>query len=118
MMILTILVLLVGIEHLGIMLLEMFGRPAQQAQAFDLPLEYVKQHAARVAFANQGIYNGMLGALLIISLWLFQGPTLITVLRMLLGFVAVVALYGGFTATKKVWLLQLLPAVLALLATI
>lgn len=113
-----ILVLIVAIEHLGIMFLEMFGTPTQQAQAFDMPLEYVKQRPARVALANQGIYNGMLGVLLITSFWLFHGPVLVTVIRLLLGFIIVVALYGGLTATRKIWLVQLLPAVIALLVTL
>lgn len=116
-MITMILTLVVAIEHLGIMLLEMFGTPQQQAKAFDMPLEYVKQAPARVALANQGIYNGMLGILLIISFLFFHGAVLVTVLRLLLGFIVVVALYGGATATRKIWLVQLLPAVLALLVT-
>lgn len=116
-MITMILVLIVAIEHLGIMFLEMFGSPAQQAQAFDMPLEYVKQPTAHVALANQGIYNGMLGILLIASFWLFHGPALVTVIRLLLGFIVVVALYGGLTATRKIWLVQLLPAAIALLIT-
>lgn len=117
-MVMKILVLIVAIEHLGIMLLEMFGTPQQQAQAFDMPLEYVKQPAARVALANQGIYNGMLGVLLIVSFFFFHGAILVTVLRLLLGFIVVVALYGGMTATRKIWLVQLLPAAIALLCTL
>lgn len=116
-MLMTIMAFLVGIEHIGIMLLEMFASPAKQAQAFDLPVEYTKQPAARVSFANQGIYNGALGVAIMVSFALFQGGALITAVRLLLTFVIVVAVYGGFTATKKVWLLQLLPAALALLCT-
>jgi Protein of unknown function (DUF1304). len=37
---------------------------------------------------------------------------------MLLVFIMVVALFGGFTATRKIWLFQLLPAVLAFLLTL
>lgn len=116
-MLMMILTLIVAIEHLGIMLLEMFGTPRQQAQVFDMPLEYVKQPTARVALANQGIYNGMLGVLLIVSFFFFHGAVLVTVLRLLLGFIVIVALYGGMTATKKIWLVQLLPAAIALLCT-
>ena len=116
-MIMLILSLIVAVEHLGIMLLEMVGTPQQQAQAFDMPLEYVKQAPARVALANQGIYNGMLGVLLILSFLLFHGAVLVIVLRLLLGFIVVVALYGGMTATRKIWLVQLLPAAIALLVT-
>lgn len=112
-----IMTMIVAIEHLGIMAVEMFGTPAFQAQAFDMPEDYTKQKAARVAMANQGIYNGALGAALILSNWLFTGTTLLVVWRLLLGMIVVVALYGGASATKKIWLVQLLPALVALVLT-
>ena len=108
-----VLTMLVGIEHLGIMGLEMFASPAKQAKAFGLSEEYVGQKEARVSFANQGIYNGMLGLSLIISYWLFSGTVLIKVWLLLLSFVIVAAFYGGLTVGKKVWAMQMLPAVLA-----
>ena len=58
-----------------------------------------------------------LGVLLILSFLLFHGAVLVIVLRLLLGFIVVVALYGGMTATRKIWLVQLLPAALSLLVT-
>jgi putative membrane protein len=100
-MLVIVLVMVVAIEHLGIMLVEMFGSPRQQSQMFDLPLEYTSQPAARVAFANQGIYNGVLGAGMIISFWLFQGMTLIIVWRLLLALIVVVAIYGGFNSCEE-----------------
>lgn len=112
----VILVAFVGIEHLGIMALEMFAQPQRQAKAFDLDEDFVRQAQVRVLLANQGIYNGMLGLAILASFWLFKGPAQGLVQLMLLVFVAVVALFGGFTATKKIWLLQMLPAILALLA--
>ena len=117
-MLAMIVTMLVAVEHIGIMLLEMFASPEQQARAFDMPVEYAKQHDARVSFANQGIYNGALGVAMIISNWLFTGATLILVWQMFLVFIMVVALFGGFTATKKVWLLQLLPALIAFVLTL
>lgn len=111
-----ILVAVVGIEHLGIMLLEMFGQPQQQAKSFDLSSDFTKIPEVRVLLANQGIYNGMLGLLLLLSFWLFNGPVQYSIQLLLLSFVAVVACYSGFTATKKIWLIQLLPAVLAIIA--
>lgn len=117
-MLVIIVVMLVALEHIGIMLVEMFASPQQQAKAFDLPVEYTKQPAARVAFANQGIYNGALGVMMIASYWLVRGVMLITVWQMLLVFIMAVAFYGGLTATKKIWLLQLLPAAVAFLLTL
>lgn len=112
----TCLIALVGIEHLAIMILEMFGQPRQQADAFDLPSDFTRIPEVGTLLANQGIYNGMLGLSLLLSFWIFTGPAQITVQFLLLAFVAVVALYGGFTATKKIWLIQLLPAVLSIIA--
>lgn len=117
-MLVIVVVMLIAVEHIGIMAIEMFGSPEQQARAFDLPLEYTKQPAARISFANQGIYNGALGVMMIASYWLVRGVMLITVWQMLLVFIMVVALYGGLTATRKIWLFQLLPAVVAFLLTL
>lgn len=113
-----ILTVLVGIEHLGIMALEMFADPKTQAHSFDLDADFTRQPPVRVLLANQGIYNGMLGLALIASTFLFAGPTRLAVQLMLLAFVVVVALYGGWTATKKIWLLQLLPALVAAVAVV
>ena len=117
-MLVMIVTMLVAIEHIGIMLLEIFASPDRQARAFDVSLEYAKQPAARISFANQGIYNGALGLAMIISNWLFTGATLILVWQMFLVFIMVVALFGGFTATKKIWGLQFLPAVIAFVLTL
>lgn len=107
----------VAIEHIGIMILEIFAKPERQAKAFDLNVDFTSQPQVRVLLANQGIYNGMLGVLLLASFWLFTGTIQLTVQLLLLLFVAVVALYGGFTATHKIWFLQMLPAILAIICT-
>lgn len=112
----TILVLIVGIEHLGIMVLEMMGKPERQAHAFDLDAKFTRQQPVRILLANQGIYNGMLGISLLASFWLFSGRNQLSVQLLLLAFIVIVALYGGFTATRKIWFLQMLPAILAMIA--
>ena len=40
-----ILTFIVGIEHIGICFLEIFGKPATQAKAFDMDINFVKQRA-------------------------------------------------------------------------
>ncbi|MFC6170493.1 DUF1304 domain-containing protein [Loigolactobacillus jiayinensis] len=107
-----ILAVLIGLEHLGIMALEIFAGPKSQAKAFDMPFNFVNLPNARVAMANQGIYNGALGLLIISSLFFFNGTALVTLLKLLMFFIMIVATYGGFTATKKIFGLQLLPATL------
>lgn len=113
-LLITVLIILIGIEHIGIMLLEMFGSSEKQAQAFDMQLEFVHQPSAKVALGNQGIYNGALGVILILAIFLFVGTAQTMVLTLLLGYIIVVAIYGGFTATKKIFIIQLLPAVIAM----
>ncbi|WP_297817534.1 DUF1304 domain-containing protein [uncultured Lactobacillus sp.] len=110
-----VLTFIVGIEHIGICLLEIFGKPEVQAKAFDMDLEFVEQDAAKTALANQGIYNGLLGLLLILCFFVFKGIVLIQVWQLLLGLIVVVAIFGGFTATKKIFLVQMLPALIALI---
>lgn len=114
----VILTILVGIEHIGIMWLEIFGKPDLQAKSFDMDINFVKQPAAKTALANQGIYNGMLGLLMLgllilIVFFFFRMPTLITIWQLLLAFVVVVAIFGGFTASKKIFVVQMLPALIA-----
>ena len=51
-MLAIIVTMFVAIEHLGIMALEIFGNPAQQAKAFDLPLKFTQQHEAQIGRAH------------------------------------------------------------------
>lgn len=111
----VILTYLVAIEHLGIMVLEMFASDQTKANAFDMPLDYVQLPNTKVALGNQGIYNGMLGVTVIMVNLLLAGQALLTVLALLMLFVVIVALYGTFTATKKIFFLQCLPALITLL---
>lgn len=111
----VILTFLVGVEHIGICFLEIFGRPELQAKAFDMDINYVRQKAARISIANQGIYNGLLGLLLILVWFIFPTHWGLIVWKLLLTFIVVVAIFGGFTATKKIFVVQMLPALIALI---
>jgi len=108
-----ILVAFVALLHLWFLVLEMFlwstpygrrafGHSAEQAEA------------TRVLAANQGLYNGFLAAGL---LWgLAPGAPGRGVVTFFLGCVIVAGLYGGFSASRKILLVQALPGVLALAA--
>nr|WP_272950441.1 DUF1304 family protein [Companilactobacillus halodurans] len=77
MQILTLfIVALVAVEHVGIAFLEMFAKPDMQAKAFDMPLDFVKSEHAQIALANQGIYNGLFGVLIMLMILFFTGSTL------------------------------------------
>lgn len=47
-----ILIGLLGVLHLGIMGLELWASPQTQAEAFAMPLDFVKQAPARTALVN------------------------------------------------------------------
>jgi putative membrane protein len=113
-----ILVAFVAIEHVGIMLLEMFGKPETQSKSFNVPESLTKIKDVRVLFANQGIYNGMLGVTIAFVFFALSGASQLLMLEFMMGFVIVVAIFGTFTATKKIILMQGLPAILALLALV
>ncbi|MBB1164560.1 DUF1304 domain-containing protein [Lacticaseibacillus rhamnosus] len=104
-----LLVGLLSLLHLTIMALEMFGKPTSQAQNLALPLDFVKQSHAQVLLKNQGIYNGALGVVMLLSLLLLNGPNQLITLRLLTGFVAIVGLYGGATMSKKIYFVQAIP---------
>lgn len=114
----TIMMIILGLLHIAIMCLEMFSKPETQANSFDMPLEFVKQPEAQTALKNQGIYNGVLGIVILLSLVMVNGAASIAVSELLAGFVLVVGIYGGLTATRKIFLIQALPGLIALLALI
>ncbi len=104
---------LVAIEHVGILVLEMFfwDHPIGQ-RIFGMTPEVSASSA--VLAANQGLYNGFLAAGLIWGLVKQKKDVKIFFL------VCVIAagLFGGLTAKTSILATQALPAFLALLATL
>jgi putative membrane protein len=111
-----VLVALVALEHVYFLVLEMFlwTKPRTRA-AFGMSAEQAEQ--TKVLAANQGLYNGFLAAGLA---WSLIAPTSYAraLALFFLACVLVAGLYGGFTANKRIWLLQALPAAVALAAVI
>ena len=109
-----ILIALVALEHVYFLVLEMFlwTTPRTRA-AFGMSAEQAE--ATRVLAANQGLYNGFLAAGLAWSL--IAPATYATQLALFfLLCVLIAGIYGGFTANRRIWLVQALPAALALAA--
>ncbi|THV23127.1 DUF1304 domain-containing protein [Peteryoungia ipomoeae] len=108
------LVALVALEHIYILVLEMFlwTTPAGR-RAFGMRPDQAE--ATKVMAANQGLYNGFLAAGLI---WGLLHPDLsvgFQIQLFFLGCVLVAGLYGGMTATRKILYIQALPAAIAIL---
>ena len=68
--------------------------------------------------ANQGLYNGFLAAGLFWSL-VHSDPGFAFQIKLLfLGAVVIAGLYGGATASRKIFVIQALPAAIALVAVL
>ncbi|HEY7870953.1 MAG TPA: DUF1304 domain-containing protein [Methylomirabilota bacterium] len=102
---------LVALEHVGIMVLEMFfwDHPIGR-RIFGMTPEV--SAASRVLAANQGLYNGFLAAGLIWGLGTRQGRVKV----FFLACVVIAGIFGGLTAKPSILLTQALPAALALVA--
>ena len=111
----TALVALVAIEHMYILVLEMFlwTKPAG-LRAFALTQEFADQTA--VLAANQGLYNGFLAAGLIWSLTRKEDGLPIRVF--FLSCVIVAGVFGAITAKPSILFVQAAPALIALVVTL
>lgn len=111
----SILVGIVALEHVYILILEMFLWTTPRAmRTFGTSKELAE--ASKSLAANQGLYNGFLAAGLV---WgLFYPDTVIGQQIQLFFVICVVvaALYGALTANKSILLKQGMPAILALIS--
>ncbi len=109
------LVALVAIEHIYILVLEMFlwTKPAG-LNAFGLTPEFAEQTA--VLAANQGLYNGFLAAGLIWGLLRKHDGVAIQVF--FLGCIIIAGVFGAVTAKPSILYVQAAPAALALIVTL
>ena len=106
-----ILVVLVALLHLYFLVLEMFlwTRPLGLKTFRNTP---EKAEATRVLAANQGLYNGFLSAGLLWGLATSQW----NVVLFFLGCVVVAGLYGAYSVNKRIFFVQAVPAIAAMVA--
>ncbi len=109
---------LVAVEHLYILWMEMFAWETKGKQVFKgaMPSELFKP--TKTLAANQGLYNGFLAAGLIWSFFIDDKIWQINVAAFFLSCVVVAGVYGALTASKKIFVVQALPAILALAVTL
>lgn len=110
-----VLLLIIAIEHLFIAFLEMTATPQKQVKAFGVDEEFLKQADARISMANQGIYNAMLAVIIILGQWIFTGINTVYANLLFSSFVCVVGFFGGLTVNKKIYFVQMLPGLVALI---
>ncbi len=110
----TILVALVALEHLYILYMEMFAWETLGKKTFkgSLPNELFKP--TKKLAANQGLYNGFLAVGLLWSFFIEIAEWQKNIQLFFLGCVIVAGIYGALSASRKIFFVQALPAVLAL----
>jgi len=82
------------------------------ARTFARPLEEMQR--TKILAANQGLYNGFLAAGLVWSL--ITGATQVRIF--FLACVTIAGIYGAVTVSKKILVLQALPAAAGLIVTL
>jgi len=112
-----ILVGLVCIEHVYILVMEMFlWTTPRVMKTFGTTTEMAA--VSKTLAANQGLYNGFLAAGLLWGI-IHPDPAIGHQIQLFfLGCVIVAAIYGGLTVKRSILLVQGLPALLALLAVL
>ena len=104
-------VALIGLLHVYILVLEMFfWNTPKGRKAFNLTPEFAE--STKVMAANQGLYNGFLAAGLFWGLSLGAAGDAVKVFFLLCVLVA--GLYGAATASRRILLVQAVPAAIGL----
>ncbi len=106
--------LLVILIHIYIVVLEMILWKSRAARVFGLPQALVVQTAPMAS--NQGLYNLFLVAALVLGRALPDAGVAAGFALYGLTCVAVAGIWGAFTVSPRIALVQTLPAVLALAA--
>jgi len=100
--------------HLYFLYLEMFAWTTRGPKVFkSLPKESFE--TTKVMAGNQGLYNGFLAAGLIWSLCIGDMVWAKNVSMFFLICVMVAGIYGMMTASKRIFFIQALPAIIALI---
>lgn len=111
------LVLVVAAQHIFFLVLEMFlwTKPLGLKAFRNTP---ERAELTKMLAANQGLYNGFLAAGLIWSVMVWSELFSFDIKMFFLGCVVVAALYGGYSVSRRILLIQGLPALIALAVTI
>ncbi len=112
-MIANILIGFIAFIHLYILWMEMFAWTTVGKKTFKSLPEHLFE-PTKVLAANQGLYNGFLSAGLVWSLFIADTEWHKNVALFFLICVSVAGIYGALTASKKIFFVQALPALIAI----
>lgn len=103
----------VALEHLYFMYFEMFAWETIGKKTFKSIPEHLFTPTKALA-ANQGLYNGFLAAGLIWSLFINDVEWSENIALFFLGCVVVAGVYGAISASRKIFYIQGLPALIGI----
>ena len=108
-----VLTTLVAIEFMYIFYLETIATTSSStARVFGMTTEELSRESVTTLFRNQGVYNLLIGVLLLIALFGYQSQMAVV---WLLGYILAVAAYGSFTSSPWIILKQGGLAIVALI---
>ncbi len=105
---------IIALEHLYILYMEMFAWETKGRKVFKGALPDDLFGPTKVMAANQGLYNGFLAAGLIWSLLIGDPVWAKNVALFFLICVAVAGTYGAMTASRKIFFVQAVPALVGI----
>jgi len=112
--IIKILIGLIALIHVYILWFEMFAWTSRGPKVFrNFPKDLFLP--TKTMAANQGLYNGFLSAGLIWTFFIQNAEWSQNVSIFFLSCVAIAGIYGTLTADRKIFFVQALPALIALL---
>lgn len=113
-LLLQIFIGLIALQHIYILWLEMFAWETKGKKVFKGALAPELFKPTKTMAANQGLYNGFLAAGLIWSLFITDLLWQQNVALFFLSCVAIAGIYGAFTASRKIFFVQAMPALMAI----
>lgn len=113
-----ILIAIVALEHLYILYMEMFAWETLGRKSFKGALPDELFRPTKGLARNQGLYNGFLSAGLVWSLVISDEVWAKNVAIFFLGCVIVAGILGAVTASRKIFFVQALPAIVALVCVL
>ena len=103
----------VALQHGYILWLEMFAWTTKGRKVFsNFPADLFEP--TKNMAANQGLYNGFLAAGLVWSLFIADPQWSANIGLFFFGCVSMAGIYGGWSVSKKIFLIQGIPALLGI----
>ena len=100
----TILAVLTAAEFIYIFYLETLVPTSKKtSEVFKIPQDTLRQDTVKTLLKNQGVYNGLLGVLILLAVFCFASLAMTAVLMV---YIILVAAYGAVSSQPRILLMQ------------